>query len=187
MGKGKSPAREELEFIYGLIVGGASDREVLDKYEELGHKGQLGYFPKRNDVRFIRQRRKEFEAARSILEERFTSTADPILAKIRLEHWSDLSNLAARFESFWKASEDLPSGGYYGMGWIVEEPQLEQIDAHLAAALLCHLKAEFPALEGIMDWRDLLQMGVGRDAIDALVQVARRRTFTGTCMFCKSW
>ena len=103
----------------------------------------------------------------------------------RARHWADLADLAARFLAYWDASIDLPSGGYYGEGWIVDEPHLESIDAHLAAALLCHLKAEFPAMEPISDWRDLLQMGVGGDAIKALVQVAHRRTFTGTCAFCK--
>ena len=60
MGKGQSPTADELEFVYSLMAQGYSDTDIIKKYEELQRHGSLGALQFRQDVRFIRQRRKEF-------------------------------------------------------------------------------------------------------------------------------
>jgi len=67
MGQGQSPTREELEFVYGMFALGASDTEVLKEYEEREKKGKL-VLPLRQDIRFVRQRRKEFEALKAVMK-----------------------------------------------------------------------------------------------------------------------
>lgn len=84
MGKGKSPTSEELEFVYRLFTKGAHDSDVLEEYKKLSNHGKLGYIQFREDVLFIRQRRKEFEVARRILEKGFRVRGDPVLAQRRL-------------------------------------------------------------------------------------------------------
>jgi hypothetical protein len=93
MGQGQSPTSEELGFIYGLLCDGWSDADVIRHYEELRRKGQLGSLPFRSDVRFIRQRRKEYEASRAVLETTLKREADPSLAKAREEHLAEVRGL----------------------------------------------------------------------------------------------
>lgn len=95
MGKGQSPTPNELKFIYEMLAAGYSDTDILANYDELKKHGKLGGLPCREDVRFIRQRRKEFEAARSILEDTIKQQADPALAKARDEHFAEIRHLIA--------------------------------------------------------------------------------------------
>jgi len=96
MGKGLSPTREELEFIYNLFLQGCRDPEVLKEYEELRKHGKLGALPYRQDIRFVRQRRKEFEVLRALLELRVKQQLDPALAQRRKEHWDELATLSKK-------------------------------------------------------------------------------------------
>jgi len=98
MGHGQSPTPEELKFIYNLFLEGYSDAEVLKKYEEPRKEGKLGALPYRQDIRFVRQRRKEFEVLRALLELRIKQQLDPALEKAREDH---LNNIRAQIES-WK-------------------------------------------------------------------------------------
>lgn len=93
MGKGQSPTREELEFVYQHFLQGCSDAEILKKYEESKKHGKLGSMPYRTDVRFIRQRRKEYEAARKILEGHLKRQVDPIAARAKEEHLAEIRSL----------------------------------------------------------------------------------------------
>jgi len=98
MGHGQSPTPEELKFIYNLFLEGYSDADVLKEYEELRKHGKLGARPYRQDIRFVRQRRKEFDVLRELLELRVKQQLDPALEKAREDH---LNNIRAQIEN-WK-------------------------------------------------------------------------------------
>ncbi len=60
MGKQAGASPEELEFIFELFLRGLENKEVLHEMEDKE-------FPKRN-ARFIRDRRRHFDAAKKVLE-----------------------------------------------------------------------------------------------------------------------
>ena len=99
MGKGQSPTQDELKFIYGLLNSGFSDIDILARYEELKHHDKLGSLPYRQDVRFIRQRRKEFEAARVIVEAGIMRATDPTPLKTQSEHQDDIRNIIIEWQT----------------------------------------------------------------------------------------
>lgn len=176
MGKGKSPTSEELEFIYRLFTEIVGDSDVVRKYDELEQHGKLGSLPFRHDIRFIRQRRREFEAARRVLEEDFRRRADPVLAERRKEHWD---RLAQKIQSLWDALRlpnfaNIISNSYRridgadesleGHGWILEhtsEPdqpiirlRIEKFDPLLFNGAISHLQAEFPEFNKLLSiWK----------------------------------
>jgi len=69
----------------------------LAKYEELKKYGKLGSLPYRQDVRFVRQRRKEFESGRTILEDTIKRLEDPSVAKARDEHHAEIRALIEKW------------------------------------------------------------------------------------------
>jgi hypothetical protein len=90
MGKGQAPTPDELKFIYSLFSEGYSNADILKRYEELERHSKLGSLPFRYDIRFIRQRRKEYEAAKEILESKIEQQLDPTLAKAREDHIDEI-------------------------------------------------------------------------------------------------
>ena len=56
----------------------------MAKYQELKRHGKLGSLPYRQDVRFVRQRRKEYETDQKILEGKFKTKSVPDFV---LRHW----------------------------------------------------------------------------------------------------
>ena len=90
MGKGQSSTPSELKFIYEMLAEGYSDTDILAKYKDLEKHGKLGSLPSRQDVRFIRQKRKEYEAAEKVLQAKLKLYADPALAQARDEHLAQL-------------------------------------------------------------------------------------------------
>lgn len=85
MGKQPGPSPEELEFISERFTRGLSDREVLDEMQDTE-------FPVRNP-RFIRDRRKAFNAARKVLEITLKQQTDPVLVKAKEEHFAEIRRL----------------------------------------------------------------------------------------------
>lgn len=85
MGKQAGPSPEELEFIFEGFTRGLSDREVLDEMQDTE-------FPVRNP-RFIRERRKEFNATRTVLEITLKQQIDPVLVKAKEEHFAEIRSL----------------------------------------------------------------------------------------------
>lgn len=85
MGKQPGPSPEELEFIFECFTRGLSDREVLDEMQDTE-------FPFRNP-RFVRDRRKGFNAARKVLEITLKQQVDPAIAKARQKHLGEISRL----------------------------------------------------------------------------------------------
>ena len=85
MGKQAGPSPEELEFIFDCFSRGLSDKEVLDEMQDTE-------FPVRNP-RFMRERRKEFNTAKKVLETTLRRQVDPFIAKAREEHLNKLHSL----------------------------------------------------------------------------------------------
>lgn len=85
VGKAAEPSAEELEFIYSLLDK-RSDSEILDEMQEKG-------FPLRS-VGFIKRRRKEFNAAGRVLEEQLKREVDPIVTKLKEDHFAYMADIA---------------------------------------------------------------------------------------------
>ena len=91
MGKRPGPSAEELEFIFGCFVRGLSDAEVLYEMEDTD-------FPQR-EKRFIRERRRHFEAAKKVLMREELARAERIVTADELaRHRQDIKALAERLE-----------------------------------------------------------------------------------------
>lgn len=91
MGKQPGPSAEELEFIFGCFLRGLSDAEVLYEMEDTD-------FPRR-EKRFIRERRRHFEAARKVLTREELARADCVVTADELaRHRQDIKALAERLE-----------------------------------------------------------------------------------------
>ena len=190
MGKGESPTRHELQFIYELFDKGYSDAEVLREYGRLGAADKLGVLPYRNDIRFIRQRRREFEAAQGILEAKFKAKSIPTWVR---QHWDDLDKVAAELDDMW--IQHLESGRGIEDGDYIVDVDSAWFESfclrhgYQMGQLLSHLKAEFQKeFEGIDSWRDLLKEPLPKECLHTIMLVSKRRTFEGTtCEICEGW
>ena len=98
MGKGQSSTPNELKFIYEMLAEGYSDTDILAKYEDLEKHGKLGSLPSRQDVRFIRQKRKEYEAAEKVLQGKLKLYTDPSIAQARDEHNTEIRALIEQWK-----------------------------------------------------------------------------------------
>lgn len=187
MGKGASPTRHELEFVYGLLARGCHDTDVLREYDRLNRHGQLGDLPYRCDVRFVRQRRKEFEAAQASLEAKFKTQSVPAWIQ---RHWDDLAKTAKELDDMWKEHS---ASGRVVRGYIVDVESawfegFEMAYGYQVSQLLAHLKAEFPDdFEEIKSWSDLLRSPLPKGCLHKIVLVSDRRTFEGRCEVCQGW
>ena len=83
MGQLPSATVEELEFVYKAIARGLSDREIMDEMEGTE-------FDRRTSTRFFRQSRREYNAARSVLEVQVAAEQDPLLIEKRRQHEEEL-------------------------------------------------------------------------------------------------
>ncbi len=203
MGKGKSPTPEELEFIYRLLADGAGVSDVIDRYKNLDKYGKLGALPFRYDVRFMRQRRREFEAARRVLEQDFKRRADPVLVQHRTDHYKSLCEVLNRLINDLstpvlghlnlnrlESIQDFASriGGY---GWIYEtmhekkrrEEQasitlrVERDKPLLWACLGSHLEAELPSFaDRLTAWKRVVAEMIEKchSAIGSIREEARK-------------
>jgi hypothetical protein len=109
MGKLSKPDPEELKFVYSLMANGYSDRNILEEYCRLYEK-ELLKFPFREDERFVKDRRKEFEAAKEVLttqiEEKLRerirtevkAEQDPALSEARKNHQAALIDFVGAWE-----------------------------------------------------------------------------------------
>ena len=90
VGKKAEPSAEELEFIYAR-VDRLSDEEILEEM-------QSDDFPARS-AGFIKRRRKEFAAAKTVIkakgtaEEEEEALKDPLIIEAKKKHFEDLCQL----------------------------------------------------------------------------------------------
>jgi|GEM_PF-5333142 hypothetical protein len=83
MGQNPQPSPEELEFIYGLLHRGLSNLDIQEDMQDRE-------FPRRTSSRFFRQRRREFDAARKVLDQTAIARSDPLLNEKRRHHEEEL-------------------------------------------------------------------------------------------------
>lgn len=180
VGKGAEPKSEELEFIYNQMEQGLSDAEIIDEMQDKP-------FILRTKGFFVRRRR-EFTAAKKVLQEVARKEIDPLTIKRKEQHYDDLLKVVSQIISLW---EDLGQGvsEYDKSGKpIVGELQFEQINRHHAEYLLTHLKAEFPEYCNLKNWESLIDYEEAPSLIlQKLYILKNRRTFEGTCNICKDW
>ena len=96
MGKQPSPSPEELEFISECFTRGLSDWEVLGEMQDTE-------FPLRK-IRFMRDKRREFNATRKVLEVTLKQQVDPALVKAKEEHFAEIRSLI----EVWKDAVQTP-------------------------------------------------------------------------------
>jgi len=85
VGKAAEPTAEELEFIYEHLER-LSDSEVLEEMQDTE-------FPVRTKG-FIKRRRREFAAAKRVLQEQLQKETNPVVAKRREDHFDHLAGIA---------------------------------------------------------------------------------------------
>lgn len=205
MGKGTNPTPDELEFVYQLICNGNLDTDILAKYEELKKHGKLGNLPFRQDKRFPRQRRKEYEAAKRVLERELKVKADPRLKKHRDDLAGVADDLFSNLKKIWSADNTARVVGNAISGgsiWLDGEPppyhssqsdredqgKLEKSDTYFAQLLLEHLKQESSLFNEITDWQQITKEDISEEIMDILTHVAHGGLSDNmTCEMCKSW
>lgn len=90
VGKKAEPKREELEFIYAQIQNGLSDSAILDEMQDQPF-----------DIRtpgFIKRRRTEFAAAKTVMERGIKKELDPLTIQRKQDHFKDIGNLIQRWQ-----------------------------------------------------------------------------------------
>ncbi len=190
--RGPSPSPEELEFIFEHLER-LSDSEVVVEL-------QGTEFPPRGR-RFIQEKRRYWNAARKVLEEKLKAEIDPALAQRRKEHWDELTQEIERLRD----ALCLPDFGKIisnrrcplaqvdesleGHGWTLEhtsEPGqciislcIEKFDPLLFNAATSHLQAEFPEYEELLlIWKRKAGILVNRylNLVDEIGKVAEEQT-----------
>ena len=79
MGKNPSPGAEELEFVYERMARGLGGLDIQEEMQDTE-------FPARSDARYFRQRKRELDAARKVLESSIAIEHDPLVIEKRREH-----------------------------------------------------------------------------------------------------
>jgi len=198
MSKQPKPSASELEFIYSLILEGYRDDDILDRYSN------QATFPCRTDKRFLRERRKELDAAEAALKDRIEKKVNPIIVQRKQEHFQHLADIA----------DILLSGGLDKVPEGEDEDEDEtafkdgeaetdgdrnlvgRLDSNIHAAIIRYNQWEvitcfFTHLEG-EDKRieeDFIKFyeEYPVEMIEILRLVSQRKTFKGTCPVCAEW
>lgn len=212
MSRNPKPTAEELKFVYQMILNGYDDSDILAEYARLYDDGQL-MFPYRTDRRFIRQCRKELDAASAVLQEHLNKQVDPTMVKHREEHFAELADiskflLANGLESVscpgWSANRSrqvkylLPNANAVAQyDEITKEQLASRLNSNIADitkdkdwffrhCFVPHLKSELPEeLSTKLFFKVVEEQPY--ELIEILRMLAARRTFKGTCPVCKDW
>ena len=198
MGKQPAPSAEELEFIFQCFLRGLSDGEVLEEMQ--GEEFLL------RNPRFLRDRRRHFEAAKKVLIEQARREVDPVIAQSRKEHFEHLADIARTLIFELERVEENASRGdlsetFRYIYWkgetgfpMTEEELTDMFERNIYAVELqhsgydlgcftSHLRAEHPDFES-KDLRSIIAenpLGL----MSTLRVLTRRRTFKGTCPVCQ--
>ena len=208
VGKKAEPTIEELEFIHKCFLK-LSDQEILEEMQDTE-------FPLRS-LGFIKRRRREFNAAKKVLQIQLEREIDPIIVKRKDEHFAELASIAklllandldtiARSSNSSKQKEPrqaeyiVTSRSNFDDDYKLTKEQISvQLQQNLKFVIheytrwflnicfLPHLEAELP--EEI----ELEGFWVGvieekpYELINSLRVLAARKIFKGTCPVCKDW
>jgi hypothetical protein len=106
---------EELRFIYKMVIDGYNDADILHEYASLNEAGNLE-FPLRTSELFISDRRQEMEVAVQILKDGIQTMLQPLIAKQKEEHQTQLAEISAMLlQNNLKTVEECSSTGIYGL------------------------------------------------------------------------
>ena len=155
VGKAAEPKNEELEFIYCRIEEGLPDDVIIEElvdYQLIARSGG-----------FIKRRRREYHAAKKVLEEILKKKVDPVLARQRIRHWNELADAARDIR---RNIDRVRQSSYELIGSIVSgsiaapvtfgpkhETRLLGVNSFVAEGVLSHLQAEFEEFHSIANWR----------------------------------
>ncbi|MFC2027183.1 hypothetical protein ACFLU3_00715 [Chloroflexota bacterium] len=209
MSKNPKPTTEELRFVYDLLTRGHEEADVLAEYARLYDDGQL-MFPFRSDKRFVRDRKRELDAATEVLKDHLKKVVDPVISERRKEHSDHLAAITGTLLSNGIDTVDyqLRNLGVPSDGWIYilndgqfdrrltqEELSSYLIDNEDTAQLECG-SYDFECLihHLIHYYPDIAKVGFGGIAtnkpyelIETLQALHRGKIFAGNCPVCKEW
>jgi hypothetical protein len=207
MSKNPKPTIEELRYIYQKILAGSNDADILAEYASKYDSGQL-MFPYRTDTRFLRERRREMEAAQEVLEEYIKRKVDPVISQRRQEHFvrlgqigqSLLKGYVGTVQRIGNNQQDYSyqlvdtDGGIYAtnLQYLAETLEANEwyacrdfSDWDFFNSFIPHLIAE-STLVAEKGWEDAVTENP-YEIIDLIRILSSRRTFKGTCPICKDW
>ena len=201
MGKQAGASAEELEFIFEAILRGLSDKEILYEMEET-------VFPKRNP-RFIRDRRKHFDASKKVLQIQLEKEIDPVVVKSRMEHRDKLvavvsglimNNLDTVFPtgkgSTFESEYLIKNGGVDSPEYSITKEQLSNTLTR-NIEIICDLQGDWLFHECFLahlgaEITDVQTKGICKvveeqpyELIRILRILAESKNFKGTCPTCK--
>lgn len=197
MGKQAGPTPEELEFIFGCFARGLSNSEVLEEMKDTE-------FPVRNP-RFISARRREFNAAKKVLEISLKKEIDPIIVEAKQKHYADLLEVANSLlknevisvrKNNWEAK---PMNPYIinsedGMKSIDKKDLGRRLAMNLEDAyiyhgtgkvdcFISHFQSEFTSNKTFAKRIQTEPYKV----INMCMLLSNRKTFKGLCAICEGW
>ena len=107
--------KEELRFLYKLIIDGYSDTDILKEYSVLHDAGDTR-FPLRTSEDFISDRRQEMEVAVQILKDGIKTMINPLIMKQKEEHQQQLSEISSMLlGNDLNTVEESSTTGIYGL------------------------------------------------------------------------
>ena len=194
VGKKAEPTAEELEFIYSL-VSKMSDQAILGEMQDTT-------FPLRSQG-FITRRRREFNAAKKVLQVQLQKEIDPIIVQNKKEHFEHLAEIAILLldGGLDKISNIQIAGQYeileerYTAKTLTSDQLIAALEENLSHAyqkyvdwqvdgqLFAHIEAEYPDLKNVWTYIDEHPF----EYIEILRTLAQRKTFKGTCPVCKDY
>jgi hypothetical protein len=194
MGKQPSPSPEELEFIFKCFGDGLDNNEVKYEIEN------TSFTPRK--IRFIRDRRREYDAAKKVLQSEVQKQHDPLMIERMKEHHYQLADIAAKLltglglisKGSGKEIDKYYIGSSLGGEYVTEGQLLDIFEGNkhevteihgdmMLASFSAHLEAEDSEIKGL--WEAFEENPVKLTEI--LSMLSNRKTFKGTCKICEAW
>ena len=202
-GTGYDPTKEELEFIYARIPQ-LSDGEILEEMKDVS-------FPVRKSG-FIKRRRKELDAAKTVLREQVKKEIAPIIIESKKEHYGLLANIAVilldkdlktvamhindestklEYVLFENGELDSPSKPLDKQGLAnrlqsnIETVHSVHTGNRFHQEFLPHLMAEIPDID--TNGLDSYINEHPHELIITLITLIDRKIFEGKCPVCEEW
>jgi len=197
MNKKPESKSNELKFIFQEFLRGLSDKEIVEEIKRMEFSSPT--------LSFIRDKRKDFNAAESVLRVYLEQKIDPLITQKRIAHYEQLAKTAEILleDNLGKimTTDDESSGEKYKL-LIASYPEsiahkqiIGRLEANVASAcekygtwwvfdcFIPHVEAEYP--EG-QDFYLSMEADTIK-LITTLMTLAHRITFKGTCPVCEEW
>lgn len=190
IGKRAEPKAEELEFIYRGFTEKLSDREVLESMQnEPFLLRSLG---------FIIRRRREFDAAKKVLQEQLKNEIDPIVTARKSQHFEQMAMVAQALlggldivefkgEDDYEIASSKVGSASLSLNEVIEELKENIYKAHeeyrsmgTYQCFLAHLEAEEPSCQELAKYAENSPL----ELINLLKMLILKKEFKGTCPVC---